>query len=204
MKALAAAAHVEGTVSYQSFFVDYCRAIAREVSAYGTSQGIPGYVDGLRAYMASVTDLLALGERRGESTGVSISLAADADRKQAERVLKLLGWKLVEKNGGFKVEPGDQPADGLRQRIPALFGIDEIDMQQALEAGGSFRFEIPSENARLVGGEAWNGILKDLPHLPGGIAATFTTNLGVAKMYSGLGAGGPTPARFWRRWICAP
>lgn len=194
MKALAAIAHVEGPVSYQSFFADYCRAIAREVSSYGTSQGIPGYIDTLRAYMASVTELLPLGERHGDSTAISMSLAAEPERKQTERVLKLLGWKLVDKGGSFKVEPGDQPYDGLRQQIPAVFGIDEIEMQQALEAGRGFRFEIPSENARLVGGEAWNGILKDLPHLPGGIAATFTTNLGVAKMYSGLGAVGSDTA----------
>ncbi len=194
MKALAAAAHVEGPVSYQSFFADYCRAIAREVSSTGTSQGIPGYIDTLRAYMASVSDLLPLGERRGDSTRITLSLVAEAQRKQAERILKLLGWKLVEKNSSYKVEPGDQPADGLRQRIPALFGFDEIDMQEALEAGRSFAFEIPSENARLVGGEAWNGILKDLPVLPGGIAATFTTNLRVTKMYSGLGAMGQDTA----------
>jgi len=194
MKALAAAAHMEGPLTYQNFFADYCRAIASEVSSTGTSRGFPAYIESLRAYMASVTELLPLGERRGNSSTITMSLATEAQRKQTERILTLLGWKLVPKKDSFTVEPGDQPADGLRQQIPSLFGFDEIDMQEALEAGRSFHFEIPSDNARLVGGGAWNPILKDLPLLPGGIAATFTTNFGVAKMYSGLGAMDPDTA----------
>jgi hypothetical protein len=79
---------------------------------------------------------------------VTVSLRSDAQRKIAGRILTLLGWKL---NGNGAIEPGAQPSDGPNQRIPALLGIDEVAMQEALTAGGTFQFTIPSEDARLIG-----------------------------------------------------
>ncbi len=189
-KALAALAGLKDGSSYDRFFADYCRALAREMTV-GTSQGIPQYLDVIRAYMATISELLPIGERNGDSTKITLSLATEAQRKNSERVLELLGWKLISKDGSFLVQPGDQPADGPRQRIPAAFGIDEISMQTALESGKSFQFEVPSENARLVGGNDWASILKDLPSIPGGMAAAFTLDVRVAKTYAGLGAMGP-------------
>jgi Ca-activated chloride channel family protein len=186
-KALAQIAGLKNESSYENFFADYCRALAREMTV-GTSQGIPGYLETVRAYMASVTDLLTLGERKGDTTTVTISLASESQRKAAERILPLLGWKLVSKDAAFTVEPGDQPGDGPRQHIPKVFGIDEVKMQETLGAGKSFQFEIPTENARVVGGNDWSVILKDLPLIPGGIAAAFTQDVRVAKTYAGLGA----------------
>ena len=192
-KALAQIVGLKDASSYENFFADYCRALAREMTV-GTSQGIPAYLDTVRAYMAAVTDLLPLGQRNGDTTTITLSLASDSQRKAAERALPLLGWKLVPQDGAFAVEPGDQAADGLRQRIPKLFGIDEINMQEALEAGKSFQFDIPTENARVVGGNDWSTILKELPSIPGGIAAAFTLDVRVAKTYAGLGAMSPDAA----------
>jgi VWFA-related protein len=192
-KALAQIAGLKDASSYDGFFADYCRALAREMTV-GTSQGIPGYLDTVRAYMATVTDLLPLGERKGDTTTITLSLATDSQRKTTERVLSLLGWKLVSKDASITVEPGNQPADGPRQRIPKVFGIDEIDMQETIEAGKAFQFDIPTENARVVGGNDWSVILKDLPLIPGGIAAAFTLDVRVAKTYAGLGAMSPEAA----------
>ncbi len=192
-KALAQITGLKDESSYENFFADYCRTLAREMTV-GTSQGIPGYLETVRAYMATVTDLLPLGQRNGDVTTITVSLANESERKTAERVLPLLGWKLVSKDGSFTVEPGDQASDGPRQNIPKLFGIDEIDMQGALAAGKKFQFDIPTENARVVGGNDWSAILKDLPLIPGGIAAAFTQDVRVAKTYAGLGAMSPAAA----------
>jgi Ca-activated chloride channel family protein len=192
-KALAQAVGLKDASSYQDFFTEYCRALAREMTV-GTSQGIPQYLTTVRTYMATVTDLLPLGQRDGDITKFSLSLATDPQRKMAERVLALLGWKLISKDSTFGIEPGDQPADGPRQRFPKLFGIDEVAMQQALQSGKSFQFEIPTENARLVGGNDWSPILKQLPTIPGGIAAAFTQDVRLAKTAAGLGAMSPDAA----------
>jgi Ca-activated chloride channel homolog len=192
-KALAQVAGLKDASSYENFFADYCRTLAREMTV-GTSQGIPGYLETVRTYMATVTDLLPLGQRNGDTTTVTLSLASDSQRKAAERVLPMLGWKLVSKDGWFTVEPGDQASDGPRQHIPRLFGIDEVSMQETLEAGKSFQFDIPTENARVVGGNDWSAILNNLPLIPGGIAAAFTLDVRVAKTYAGLGAMSPDAA----------
>jgi Ca-activated chloride channel homolog len=192
-KALGEIAGLKDASSYENFFAEYCRALAREMTV-GLSQGIPEYLETVRAYMATVTDLLPLGERKGDITTITLSLASENQRKTAERVLPSLGWKLVPKEGSFTVEPGDQASDGPRQHIPKLFGIDEVNMQETLDAGNSFQFDIPTENARVVGGNDWSGILKDLPLIPGGIAAAFTLDVRVAKTYAGLGAMSPDAA----------
>jgi VWFA-related protein len=192
-KALAQIAGLKDASSYESFFAEYCRALAREMTV-GTSQGIPGYLDAVRAYMATITDLLPLGERKGDVTTVTLSLATDSQRKATERILPLIGWKLVSKDGSVTVEPGDQASDGPRQKIPKLFGVDEINMQEALESGKSFQFDIPTENARVLGGNDWSPILKELPSIPGGIAAAFTQDVRIARTYAGLGSMGPDAA----------
>ncbi len=192
-KALAEVVGLKDASNYQDFFTEYCRALAREMTV-GTSRGIPDYLATVRTYMATVTDLLPLGSREGDITRFHLSLSNEPQRKMAEQILALLGWKIVSKDGKFSVEPGDQPADGPRQHIPKLFGIDEIAMQEALESGKSFDFEIPTENARLVGGNSWAPIIKQLPEIPGGIAAAFTQDVRLARAYAGLGAMGQDAA----------
>ncbi len=187
MEALASIVHFDEPPTYFGFFSNYCRAIVREVSV-GTSTGRPQFLQTLRTYLSSVSALMPLGERREDSTVFKLSLATDERRRQTESILRLLGWKLGQRDSAVTVEPGDQAEDGVRQAIPSVFGIDEIRMEETLEAGAEFQFEIPTENARLAGGEDWSALLKDAPVPPGGVAAAFATDARLAKTCAGLGA----------------
>lgn len=189
-KALAEVTGLKDAGNYDDFFTEYCRMLAREMTV-GTSRGIPDYLTTIRTYMDAVTQLLPLGQREGDNTKFVLSLASDVQRRAADRVLSLLGWKVVPKDNAFLVEPGDQPSDGPRQHFPKLFGIDEIEMQQTLQSGKEYSFVIPSENARIAGGNDWSVILKQLPPISGGIAAAFTQDVRIAKTYAGLGAMSP-------------
>ncbi|HUA87541.1 MAG TPA: VWA domain-containing protein [Bryobacteraceae bacterium] len=189
IKALAAIAGASGDLSYQNFFTGFCRALVRENSP-GLARGVPHYQDRLLEYIESVAELGRAGEHRDDQTTVTVALQGEAQRAAAARILYLLGWKLEAK----EVEPGDQPADGFRQSIPAALGIDEIAMQRALEAGRSFEFAVPSENARLIGGDAWARLVKALPSYRGGIAEAFVRDLRLAKVYAGLGSMGADTA----------
>jgi hypothetical protein len=73
-------------------------------------------------------------------------------------------------------------------------GIDQIRMQETLEAGRDFEFELPTENARLAGGEDWSDLLKDAPVPPGGIAAAFATDWRLTKTCAGVGSMGDDAA----------
>ena len=187
MKALAAVAHIEGPVDSSNFYRKYCQALVAEQSV-GTSQGIPEYLATLQAFLAAATELGPLGTVRGDASAVTLSFASDDKRKQTEHILGLFGWRLIQRNDSVRVLPGDQPADGLRQEIPGLFGIDEVAMQEDLEAGKEYSFLVPSENARLAEADAWNDLLRDLPIPPGGFAAAFPADLKFARVCAGLGS----------------
>ncbi len=187
MTALAKMAGMPGEPAYQTFFEEYCRSIGREVSV-GTALGIPRYTESLRAFLAAVTELIPLGEKNGENSVIRMSVAEGEPRQHAERVLSLLGWTLEERDGGVHVEPGYRPHDAQLQTAATALGIDQIAMQEALQAGDEFTFEIVSENARLVGGDAWTQILIDDLVPPGGLAAVFATDIRIAKTCAGLNA----------------
>ena len=188
LKAFGMVAHMEGDLTYENFLVEYCRRILLDASPY-TEDHIPAFRRQLQAYMASLDELVASGQRRPDDTVVVTLSMENADaRKRTARLLRQLGWTLDETGPSPEVELGDQPADGLRHRIGAALGIDEIAMREALEAGRSFEFEIHSETARLVGGIRWASVLKDLPPFPGGMVDVFSIDLRFAKAYAGLGA----------------
>ena len=193
IQALAAMAGLKETASYSSFFQDFCQAIAAQ-AAPEDGKVIPQYYASMQAFMSAVVELTALGERRGDTSLVTLSLSGDEQRRRTGRVLQLLGWKMTQENGSDLVEPGDQAVDGLRQRIPVALGIDEIAMKQALEAGRSFQFEVKSENARLIGGAAWGSLLKANPQAPGGLADVFTRDWRFAEAYAALSSMGSDAA----------
>ena len=188
MKALAAMARLKGVPSYENFFLEYCRSISIETSK-ANNMRTPGYSANLRAYMAAVAELTALGEQRRDKTVIALSLADPTRLQKAKQILPLLGWKVVEEDGAARLEPGDQGADGPRQQIPAAFGVDEVAMAQALQAGKSFTIEIPTENASLTGGVAWWGsLVQGFSSLPGGLAEVFERDPRLAETYAALAA----------------
>jgi len=78
-------------------------------------------------------------------------VATEDARKQTERILPWLGWRLTrDKDGSYSIEPGTQAIDAQRQRIPAALGIDEIGLQEAIESGREYQFEILTEDARFT------------------------------------------------------
>jgi len=189
MKALAAAAHLEPVPTRSNFYSEFCRAIVRETQL---GAAIPHYMETLQAYMDSVAKLASEGERVGDRTVIVLSISTAERRKKTARILPLLGWKLVKhQDGSFGVEPGDQPADGPRQSAPAVLGIDEIGMQETLEAGGNFQFEIVSEVAPLIGSAAWSALRESSP---GGLAGVFVHNIHTARVCAGFGAMGQEAA----------
>ena len=193
LKAFAAIAHVQETPTWSNFFLEYCRALVRETMP-ANDTAIPDFAATVEAYIAAVSELTRLGVQRGDLSVVTLSLATEADRKKAEKILPLLGWRLVQRDGPFSIEPGDHPTDVLRQPIPAALGIDEITMEETLGARRSFSFEIPSDTARLENAGAWGEWMRGAPAWPGGIAELFARNPSSAKAYTGLGAMPPDAA----------
>ncbi|MBZ5586524.1 MAG: tetratricopeptide repeat protein, partial [Acidobacteriia bacterium] len=198
IRAFLAIARIPGTPGYGDFFLQYCRAIVGPVSESPCRAGRSGTCspstptreasDAIRAFISTIPELERLGERTGDRVVIRLSVESPEQRQKTERALTLLGWRLRESGEGYGLEAGDQLIDGLRQRIPGAFGVDELAMREAVAAGRPFQFEIPVENARLVGGAAWGAVLKDGPAAALGAADIFVRDWRFARAYAGLGA----------------
>jgi Ca-activated chloride channel homolog len=180
---LGSVAHLEGKPASQDFFAEYCRTIAGDGSTGNAP--IPQYAAILGAFMTTITTLTRMGEHHGDSTTIQLSLATPEEQDRANRILQLVGWKIVKAGSTVHVEPGDQPADSPKQPILQALGVDPITMQQTLQAGHAFSFEIASGEARLIGGGAWMDVLKD-PSIPGGIAGAFASDIRLSQTYAAL------------------
>ena len=186
MTALAAIAHLKDAPARETFFLEYCTAIANETSKTNYMR-TPGYQANLGAYMIAVAELSRLGENRGDKTLLTLSLADPLRAAKTRQILNLFGWKLEQQDGVLRPEPGDASADGPRQQVMRAFGIDEVAMEQTLEAGKSFPIEIAMDSATLNGGVAWWGAMaKEFSSLPGGIAEALVRDPQLAKTYAAL------------------
>jgi len=186
IKAFSAVAQLKGVPSYQDFFLEYCRAITEG----GPTGASPAKEAGeeVRAFISAVAALETLGEHRENSTLIHLSMGNEEQIRKSRAIVAELGWKLVSRGDGYSLEPGD-PGDGAF-RPPALsgLGVDELALRQAIQEKRDFEFEIPRENARLVGGPAWGLLLKGIPEAAGGPVDVFTKDWRFARVYSGLGA----------------
>jgi VWFA-related protein len=186
IRAFAAIAQMPGEPTYQDFFLRYCRAILG--SGPGQASPTREVSAAIRAFVSSVAELERLGERNGDRTLIRLAVETDDQRKKTEDALALLGWRLRRSGQTYDVEPGELPIDGLRQRIPGAFGIDELEMRDALAAGRPYQFEIPIENARLTGGVAWSAALKGGRDAALGPVDVFLRDWRFARLYAALGA----------------
>ena len=184
-KALAAVAGLQGVPPPETFLLEYCRKIAAETSTLA-ERTTPGYIAGVKAYLSAASLLADLTERREGRSVITLSLADPVARRQTEKILSLLGWRVVQQNGATAVEPGDQAYDGPRQQILPALGIEEMAMREALQAGRTFPLEFESEYVALAGGSAWGVTLQEFPSLSAGMVEAFARNTHLATTYAGL------------------
>ena len=186
IQAFSAIARIPGAPTYQDFFLQYCRALTSGSATVASPTAEVG--PAIRTFVSTMAEFERLGERSGDRLTVRLALDTKEHREKTARALALLGWRLRQSGQDYDIEPGDQPVDGLRQRIPAAFGIDELEMRSAIAARRPFQFEIPIESARLVGGPAWSATLKGLPEAAYGPVEIFLNDRRFARVYAGLAA----------------
>ena len=188
IRALAAIAHLKGEIGPADLFREYCRVIAEAVTPGDHSED-PQLLEGLGAYFAALSELGRMAENH--SGRVTLSPNAIANAKTAD-ALRLFGWKDSPEGGGDRIELSDLAADSAKQQIPAALGIDELRVAKTLAGGGSFHFEVHSEQAPLADARAWRALAGGLP--AGGFAEMFLRNPRFAAAYAGLAGMGPGAA----------
>jgi Tfp pilus assembly protein PilF len=193
LAALAFVAHSRPS-SPERFLVEFARTVVlnyqpmeKKVSAAFTA--------GIREHFLRIAELLEFGKPFGGKVVVTITAKDKNGQKNAEKVLDLLGWKIRTSKQGVKLDPAEKGAKAAHQETATALAIDEIGMQQALEMGKPFTFEIPMDSVNVVlGEEPWRTQFYAKEHYAGGIVEAMCGNLDLAQTYAALGEMDPSAA----------
>lgn len=193
LAALAFVAHSRPS-SPDKFLVEFARTVVMNYQA-AEKKIAPVFTQSIREHFQRVAELSTFGKPSGGKIAVTISAKDKNSRKNAEKVLELLGWKLRTVGKGVKLDPAEKGAKAANQETATALSIDEIGMQEALEAGKTFSFAIPMETADVVLGEdAWRAQFYPKEQLPGGIVEALSTNIDFAETFAALGQMDPGTA----------
>ena len=172
----------------ERFFADYCRAIIR-ISAIGGSNLSTDRLERILKYFEQIARLQALGVRREDSFTLTLTISDKAGRRRSRKILNELGWKLRYSRKRVRLDPGEGASHSIRQQTASVLAIDEIGMQEALEQGRNFEFQITTESAYLLfGEEAWRTVFYGEQDFIGGFAEAVVRDVRLAKLYVGLSA----------------
>ncbi len=173
--------------SPERFLVEYARTSARNLEVFDKKAG-EAYTESIREHFHRIAELSALGTAKGGGVTVTIAAQDKKNQKSAEKVLDLLGWKMRTAKQGVTLEPAEKGSRAKHQETASALAIDEVGMQQALEAGKPFSFEIPLESAGVaLGEETWRNQFYSKEKYPGGLAEAIASDVRLAETYAALG-----------------
>ena len=191
--ALAFIARGKADSSPDEFLADYARAL---VSNGGTGpRPVLAYLTPLREYFERLGTLLQLGVVHDHQAVITLSLTDKSARQRTEKVLDILGWKLVQVKGRLSIQSGTKASQARRQDVASALAIDQVGMESAFAAGKPFDLVIPFEWASVAldeqtwrtqffAGEKWSGGLAEalarLPHLAPAYAGLAAVNRSTA------------------------
>ena len=188
MKALLMVIQGREQTAAESFFADYCRAIVSVVSMTSTRVARAN-LDLISEYFARVSALEGLGQRNGNRVTVTLAVNDKPARQAAETILHLIGWDIRYTKKGIVVEAAEEGPASRNQFVAPALGIDQLAMQEALQAGREFNFEIVDESALIPFDESlWRTQFLPKNDLPGGIAEAMERDPQIARLYLGLTA----------------
>ena len=179
--------------SRQQFFADYCRMLVDQTR--WKKEGGLRYAESIHDYFQLLANLKALGTKKGEAIEIVLSASGKKDRQRTEKVLDLLGWKMKAHKDEVTLEAGEKGAQAKRQETASALAIDEVGLQQALEGGQTFRFEIADGSAPILLEESrWMEAFFPKQTFVGGFAEALTHDLRAARIYAALNSMSPRAA----------
>jgi len=193
LEALSFMAHSRPS-SPERFLVEYARTIVRNLDRRDKKAAAP-FTEAIREHFRRIGELAALGTAGDGSVTVHLEVRDKNGQKNTEKALNLLGWRMRTSRQGVKLDPAEKGAKAAHQETATALAIDEIGMQQALEAGKPFSLKIPMDAATvLLGEEPWKAQFYPKEHFAGGLAEAMAGNLPLAQTYAALGQMDPGTA----------
>ncbi len=175
------------TSSPDRFLVEYARTVVRTLTTSGKNAA-DSYVSDITEHFRRVTDLAAFGVRKGDHVTVTLDVRDKNGQRSAEKVLNLLGWKMQTNKQGVKLTPAEKGSKAEHHETASALAINEIGMQEDLEKGKPFSFDIPYETATVVlGEEDWRTQFYAGKKYLGGLAEAIANDRELAEVYVGIG-----------------
>lgn len=179
-EALAFVARGKEKSSPGRFLVDYSRAIVQNTLQ---SQRQADYTERIRQHFRRVATLADLGARKDNRVVLTVS----RENRQTGKILNLLGWKMRSLKNRATMEADEKTPHGRRQESAVGLSVDGLAMQEALDSGKPFSFDLLSEWAPVLLDEStWRSAFYPKENLPGGFAEALARDPRLAKAYVGL------------------
>src|SRR5262249_61150870 len=86
----------------------------------------------VRLYEETVQSLKTLGREDNNGTEISIDIRTNQDFDRAQKILNLLGWRLVRAKNKVLLEIGSDEDAAVRQTFASALGVDELSMKNRL------------------------------------------------------------------------
>ena len=185
LSSLAFAAHANNEeIPPERFLYEYSRTVINGGADKGSKNP---YLEGIRQYFERIASLRALGTSTSDGFVVTLSLHDKGSRQQTEKALNVLGIKLKSSKGAIEIEEGEKKSQAVKQETAAALAVDEVGIQDALQAGKSYRLELHDEAAAVFPSEKmWREALDLKASAPGGFADDLVRVPHMASLYVGL------------------
>jgi Tfp pilus assembly protein PilF len=183
LSSLAFAAHAsKEEIPPERFFLEYSRMLVNG----GADSGKNPYLEGIRDYFDRLGALRALGTSASADVVITLSLTDKAAKHQTEKALGILGIRLKSSKGEVEIAQGENRSQAAKQETAAALAVDEVGIQEALQAGKPYRLAIHDEPASIFPSEsAWREAL-NLKYGPGGFAEELVRVPRMASAYVAL------------------
>ncbi|MGB6477223.1 MAG: hypothetical protein WBF04_24480 [Candidatus Sulfotelmatobacter sp.] len=184
--ALAFAAHAKEGIPPERFFSEYAETLINE-SCSGTACGKDPLVEGITEHFQRIAALEELGKRTGNKVVITLSLANKEDKHKTEKVLGLLGIKLRTSKGELELDRGEKKSQAKKQETVTALAVDEIGLQENLQAGKSYDLVIQDEWVPVYPNEKmWRESSFAAENSQGGFALALLRQPNMALLYRGL------------------
>jgi tetratricopeptide (TPR) repeat protein len=186
LDALAFAAHANEGISPERFFAEYSRLVIDQ-ACFHSPCSPNAFAAEIEEHFQRIAALESLGKRDGNRVVIQLSLNGKEARRNTEKVLALLGIKLRSSKGEVELQRGEKKNQGEKQQTVAALALDEVGIQEALQAGKPYDLEIHDEWAPMNPNEKlWHDTFYPADNAPGGFAAALLRMPKMARLYVGV------------------
>lgn len=183
IRGMAEAVEIAVTVAPSRFVAEYARAILQGTASLVREK----FKNRVRLYEQTIKSLKTLGRENNDGTEISIDIRTNQGFDHAQKILHLLGWRIVRAKNNVLIEIGIDEDAAVRQTFASALGIDELSIKQQLEDGQTVTFTILDERASVVFDEPfWFSAILRQPQLRRSLLEEMLENPQVTRLYMAL------------------